>query len=194
MARASQSPSAEGTGPAATESEVVGKGHATPSRKEQEAARRRPLVPKDRRLAARQNRAKLATEREKARIGMANGEEKYLPVRDKGPQKRYARDFVDARFSAGEVLMPALVLVILTWFFAELVPGLDTYTMLFFWAIFLFVVIDCVVLGFQLRRRLAAKYGKDKVEKVTWYASMRAVQMRFLRLPKPQVKRGEYPA
>lgn len=177
-----------------SEQAVAGKGHATPSRKEQEALRRRPLVPKDRRLAARQNRQQLATEREKARIGMANGDERYLPARDKGPQKRFARDFVDARFSAGEVLMPALVLVILTWFFAELVPGLDTYTMLFFWAIFVFVVADCIFLTWQLRRRLAAKYGKDKVEKVTWYASMRAVQMRFLRLPKPQVKRGEHPA
>jgi hypothetical protein len=45
-----------------------------------------------------------------------------------------------------------------------------------------------------LRRRLAQKFGAGKVEKVAWYASMRAIQMRFLRLPKPQVKRGQYPA
>jgi len=166
------------------------KGHATPTRKEQEAARRRPLVPKDRRLAAQQNRSSLANEREKARIGMAKGDERYLPARDKGPQKRYTRDFVDARFSAGEILMPVLVVVILTFFLPD--PA-GLYAQYGFWAIFLFVVADCVVMTFQLRRRLADKYGKDKVEKVTWYASMRAVQMRFLRLPKPQVKRGEYP-
>jgi hypothetical protein len=167
------------------------KGHATPTRKEQEAARRRPLVPKDRRLAARQNRTAQAAEREKARLGMARGDERYLPIRDKGPQKRYVRDFVDARFSAGEILMPVLVLVILTWFLPQ--QFLD-YVFLGFWAVFAFVVIDCVVLGFQVTRRLAAKYGKDKVERVRWYAAMRAIQMRFLRLPKPQVKRGEYPA
>ena len=167
------------------------KGHATPTRKEQEAARRRPLVPKDRRLAAQQNRSSLANEREKARIGMAKGDERYLPARDKGPQKRYTRDFVDARFSAGEILMPVLVVVILTMFFGEAV---GFYVQIGFWAIFLAVVADCLVMSFQLRRKLAAKFGKDKVEKVTWYASMRAVQMRFLRLPKPQVKRGEYPA
>jgi hypothetical protein len=148
-------------------------------------------VPKDRRLAAQQNRTALATEREKARVGMANGDERYLPLRDKGPQKRYTRDFVDARFSAGEILMPALILVIVTFFLGEVVGSYAQYG---FWAMFLVVVIDCVVMTFQLRRRLAAKYGKDKVEKVTWYASMRAVQMRLLRLPKPQVKRGEYPA
>ena len=38
------------------------------------------------------------------------------------------------------------------------------------------------------------KYGKDKVERIRWYAAMRSIQMRFLRLPKPQVKRGQYPA
>ena len=168
----------------------IKKGHATPTRKEQEAARRRPLVPKDRRLAAQQNRAAQASEREKARIGMAKGDERYLPIRDKGPQKRFVRDYVDARFSAGEVLMPVLVLVILTWFLPQ--QFLD-YVFLGFWAVFAFVVIDCVVLGFQLTKKLAAKYGKDKVEKVRWYAAMRSIQMRFLRLPKPQVKRGQYP-
>jgi hypothetical protein len=168
----------------------VGKGHATPTRKEREAAQRRPLVPKDRRLASKQNRANLANEREKARLGMARGDEKYLPLRDKGPQKRYVRDFVDARFSAGEILMPTLVLVILTGF----VPQIADYAFLAFWGIFLLVVIDCVVLGFQVTRRLAAKFGKDKVERVRWYAAMRAIQMRILRLPKPQVKRGAYPS
>lgn len=168
----------------------VKKGRATPSRKEQEAARRRPLVPKDRRLAARQNRAAQASEREKARIGVAKGDERYLPIRDKGPQKRYVRDYVDARFSAGEMLMPVLVIVIVTMIY----PPLADYAFLGFWAVLLFVVVDCVVLGYQLKKKLAAKYGKDQVERIRWYAAMRAVQMRFLRLPKPQVKRGEYPA
>lgn len=188
MARTSKTPDA-----AAVEPEPVPatKGHATPTRKEQEAARRRPLVPKDRRLAAAQNRSSIAAEREKARLGMARGDERYLPMRDKGVQKRYVRDFVDARFSAGEILMPMLVIVILTFFLPS--PA-DSIAMYGFWAVFFVVVIDCIFLGFQVRRRLAAKFGKEKVEKVTWYAAMRAVQMRFLRLPKPQVKRGQYPA
>lgn len=179
--------------PSAAEPEApaTGKGHATPTRKEQEAARRRPLVPKDRRLAARQNRQTLAAERERARIGMANGEERYLQLRDKGPQKRYVRDYVDARFSAGEVLMPVLVLVILTWFF----PIVADYALLGFWGVFVLVIIDCVVLGFQVRKRLREKFGADKVERgVRWYAFMRMIQMRVLRLPKPQVKRGQFPS
>lgn len=186
-----KTPDPPGSARAEPESTPAGKGRPTPTRREREAAQRRPLVPKDRRLAARQNRANLSSEREKARLGMARGDERYLPERDKGPQKRYVRDFVDARFSAGEILMPTLVLVILTWF---LPPQVADYAFLGFWGVFLVVVADSVVLGFQVTRRLAAKHGKDKVERVRWYAAMRAIQMRFLRLPKPQVKRGEYPS
>lgn len=167
------------------------KGRPTPTRKEQEAAHRRPLVPKDRRAASQQSRAQMATEREKARIGMANGDERYLLARDKGPQKRFARDFVDARFNVGEILLPMLVIVILTYFF----PQVATYALLAIWVVILFVVIDCVILGFRVRRRLAEKFGADKVERgIRWYVTMRALQLRPLRLPKPQVKRGETPS
>ena len=63
---------------------TAGKGKATPSRAEQEAARKRPLVP-DTKEAKAQRKAELASARERARIGMANGEQKYLPARDQGP-------------------------------------------------------------------------------------------------------------
>ena len=174
------------------EATPVGKGRATPTRKEQEAARRRPLVPNDRRAAAKASRAELAARRERARAGMERGEERYLPLRDKGPQKRYVRDFVDARWNVGEVLLPLMVLVILTYFVP--IAEVAIFSLAAVWAVILFVVIDCLILGRTLRKKLAAKFGADKVEKVAWYASMRAVQMRPLRLPKPQVKRGEFPA
>ncbi|WP_246139939.1 DUF3043 domain-containing protein [Protaetiibacter larvae] len=171
---------------------VAGKGRATPSRKEQEAARKRPLVPDDRKTASRESRAKLNEQRDRARVGMANGEERYLPARDKGPQKKYVRDYVDARWSVGEVLLPLMVLVILTYFIPNQYVAI--YALLAVWAVILLVVIDVLWLGRQLRKKLAAKFGAGKVEKVTWYAAMRAVQLRPLRLPKPQVKRGQFPA
>lgn len=169
-----------------------GKGAPTPTRAEREAARKRPLVPNDRKEAAKQARAKQAEARERARIGMANGDEKYLPARDRGPQKKYVRDYIDARFSIGEFLVPVMFLVIIL----TLVPNYEVQSLaiLLLWAFFLIAVIDVVVLGFVVRRKLAKKFGEDRVEKVRWYAAMRALQMRFLRLPKPQVKRGQYPA
>lgn len=169
-----------------------GKGRATPSRREQEAARRKPLVPSDRRAASKQNRAAMAAERDRVRAGMAAGEEKYLPVRDKGPQKRFVRDVVDARWNAGELLMPVLVLVILTWFLPSTIVG---WVFVGFWVFMALVVADSIWLGVQVKRRLSARFGADRVERgVRFYAAMRATQLRALRLPKPQVSRGQYPS
>lgn len=174
------------------ETPVAGKGHPTPTRKEKEEARKQPLVSSDRAAARRTARVQLQTQRERARIGMANGEEKYLPVRDRGPQKRYARDYVDARFSVGELLIPFMFLVIILTFLPQ--PEVQAIGIVALWAFFAVAVGDVIVLGFVLRRKLAAKFGAEKVEKVRWYAAMRALQLRLMRLPKPQVKRGAYPA
>lgn len=167
------------------------KGHRTPTRKEQEAARKRPLVPTDRRLAAKQSRSQVQAQRERARLGMANGEEKYLPVRDKGPQKKYVRDYIDARWSLGEILLPMLVLVIISYFFDTIAQ----YVLIGVWGIIIVVIVEGVIVGTLLKRKLAAKFGDGKVERgVRWYAFMRMIQLRVLRLPKPQVKRGEFPS
>jgi hypothetical protein len=170
----------------------AGKGAPTPSRAQQEAARKRPLVPNDRKEAAKQARAKAAESRERARVGMAVGDERYLPMRDRGPQKKYVRDYVDARFSVGEVLIPVMFAVILLTFIPD--AAVQSIGILALWAFFLIAVADVVVLGFMLNRKLAAKFGADKVERVRWYAAMRALQLRPLRLPKPQVKRRQYPS
>jgi hypothetical protein len=171
---------------------TAGKGAPTPSRAQQEAARKRPLVPNDRKEAAKQARAKQAEARERARVGMAVGDERYLPARDRGPQKRFVRDYVDARFSIGEVLIPVMFAVILLTLVPS--PEVQTIGILALWAFFLVAVLDVVILGFILTRKLKAKFGEDKAERVRWYAAMRALQLRPLRLPKPQVKRRQYPS
>ena len=79
MAKNPAAPDADATVPTGP-----GKHRPTPSRAEQEAARKRPLVADTKEARARA-KAELASQRERARIGMANGEEKYLPVRDRGP-------------------------------------------------------------------------------------------------------------
>ena len=170
---------------------TASKGAPTPTRKQQEAANKRPLVPDDRKLAAKQARAKSADARERARLGMAAGDDKYLPVRERGPQKKFVRDYVDARFNVGEFMIPVMFLVIILTFFPD--PTVQTYGILALWAFFLVAVIDCVILGFVLKRKVEAKFGVDKAERVRWYAAMRALQLRAMRLPKPQVKRGQYP-
>ncbi|MDR6970884.1 DUF3043 domain-containing protein [Leifsonia shinshuensis] len=170
-----------------------GKGAPTPSRREQEAARKRPLVPTDRKEAARVARQKQAEAREKARLGMAAGDDRYLTARDRGPQRRYVRDYVDARFSIGEFLIPVMLIVIVLTFLPW--PAMQVYGLFALWGFFAVAVIDCVVLGFLIRRRVGEKFGATKVERgLRWYGAMRALQLRVMRLPKPQVKRGQFPS
>jgi hypothetical protein len=192
-----QNPAAEAQAPATETPEQtaarLGKGAPTPTRREQEAARKRPLVPTDRKEAAKAARAHQAEAREKARAGMAAGDERYLTQRDRGPQRRYVRDYVDARFSIGEFLIPVMLLVIvlsfLPWAFMQV------WGLVALWAFFLIAVLDCIVLGFLVTRKIGDKFGKTKVERgLKWYAAMRALQLRVMRLPKPQVKRGQFPA
>lgn len=167
-----------------------GKGHATPTRKEREAANKRPLVPNDRKEAAKLSRARMAEERNKARIGLAAGDERYLPVRDRGPQKRYARDFVDARYNIGELMVPFMLLVIVMTFLPDM--AIQESSFLVLWTFFFLAVGDAFLMSRKLNRLLLAKFGS--VEKgVRWYASMRTLQMRPMRLPKPQVGRRQYP-
>lgn len=166
------------------------KGHATPTRKEREAANKRPLVPNDRKEAARLSKSRMAEERNKARIGLAAGEEKYLPLRDRGPQKKYARDFVDARYNVGELMVPFMVLVIIMTFIDNL--AIQESSFLVLWTFFFIAVGDAFLMSRKLSKLLQAKFGS--VDKgVRWYASMRTLQMRPMRLPKPQVARRQYP-
>ena len=185
-----------GTSPGTTLNEdsiSSGKGRPTPSRKQKEEARKRPLVSSDRAAARKASREQMAEAREKARIGMAQGVEKYLPIRDRGPQKKYVRDYVDARFSIGELMIPFMVILIITSLLSDVVPAVTIIGFVALWAFFILAIIDVLIVGFLLNRKLAAKFGADRVEKVRWYAAMRAMQLRPMRLPKPQVKRGEYP-
>ena len=170
----------------------TGKGRPTPTRREKELARQRPLVSSDRAEARRTARAAMQVERDKQRIGMANGDEKYLPMRDRGVQKKYVRDYVDARFSVGELLIPVMVVVIIL----TTIPtsNVQVISMLVLYGFFLLAVADAIFAGFRVSSKLKAKYGEGNVEKVRWYTAMRAFQLRIMRLPKPQVKRGQFPA
>lgn len=165
-----------------------GKGAPTPSRAEQEAARKRPLVPTDRKSASKESRAKLAEERARARAGMAEGDERYLTARDRGPQRRFVRDYVDARLNVGELMLPFLLVVIALSLVENYELQLITYVAL--WVYLALVIIDSFLLGFLLKNRIETKFGKGTMQKGTrWYAAMRAIQFRMIRLPKPKVKR-----
>ena len=164
----------------------------TPKQSEQVARNRRPLVPSDRKEARRQSADKMRAEREKARRGFEQGDEKYLPARDKGPVRRYVRDFVDARLSIGTLAMPMMIVVLVMTFVND--PQWRLIANLVLWGFVVVVVLDSVVMAWQLRRAIRAKFGEKDAKGHGWYAAMRSVQLPFMRMPKPQTKLFKYPS
>jgi hypothetical protein len=180
------------TADTAAEAPASGKGRPTPSRADQEAARKRPLIA-DTKEARQRQKAELSAQREKARIGMAAGDDKYLPVRDKGPQRRFVRDYVDASWHLGELIMPLMIVVIMVTFLQSF-PLVQVYAFIVLWVFVVLVIVDMIVTSIRVKRAAAKKFGSRRERGLGWYGAMRTIQMRWMRLPKPQVKRGQHPA
>ena len=180
--------------PDPTYAEQARKGRPTPKRKQSEAANRRPLVPADRKVAGQSDRERARANREREYQALRTGDDRYLPIRDKGPQRRWVRDFVDARWSLGEFFLPiALVIVLATMLLAanRMAAAIITIAL---YGVVLLSILDLFVMTRVLKRGLAARFGADKIERgLVWYGASRSMQIRRVRLPKPQVKRGESP-
>lgn len=178
---------------AAADARNAGKGRPTPKRSEAEAARRRPLVPADRKRAVKADREAARKQRDLEYQALRTGDEKNLPYRDRGPVKRWVRDVVDARRNLGELFLPvAIVLVFANLIFARNVQaGLIVIGVLY--AFVIATIVDALVLSRRLRRGLTAKFG-EVPRGAVMYGVLRAFQIRRTRLPKPKVERGQAPA
>jgi len=173
-----------------SEAEAHKKGRPTPSRKEAEAANKaRAKVPRTRKEMAAAQKAARGQSSAQVRQAMRTGDDRYLPPRDKGPVRRFIRDYVDSRFSFIELLIPLmLVVLILGWSGNATVT---TYANLAMLSVLVLIVVDLIRLRFRLRRELAARFPDTEARGTTYYAIARSMQMRFMRLPKTQVKVGQ---
>lgn len=176
--------------PPVEESKPSGKGRPTPTRKEAEAAAKaRAKPPTTRRGQVAAQRASSGESSARVRQGMRNGEEKYLLARDKGPVRRFIRDFVDSRFSFVELIIPLLVVTMVLGYSGNKTAASIGNAVLL--GSVLLVALDMFMLRFRLRRQLATRFPDQPVKGTTYYAFTRAMQMKFMRLPKPQVKIGQ---
>jgi hypothetical protein len=178
------------TTPPLEETHPSGKGRPTPSRKEAEAAAKaRAKPPRTRKEQAAAQRAGKGESSQRVRQGMRNGEEKYLLARDKGPVRRFIRDFVDSRFSFVELIIPLLVITMVLGYSGN--SRLASFGNALLFGSILLVVVDMLMLRFRLRRQLATRFPDQPTKGTTYYAFTRAMQMKFMRLPKSKVKIGQ---
>jgi hypothetical protein len=169
---------------------VGGKGRPTPTRKEAEAAAKaRAKTPRTRKELAAAQRSTRAESSQRVRQAMKSGDERYYPARDRGPVRRFVRDFVDARFSLIELVIPLLLVTLVLGYSGN--PTLARWGNTLLMIMILFVLFDMVTLRFRLRRELARRFPDQSYKGLTYYAITRALQMKFMRLPKAQVKVGQ---
>lgn len=168
------------------------KGRPTPKRSEAQAQRRSVAnTSMTRKDAARRQREERRSQMEKQRQALAGGDERYLPARDKGPVRKFARDFVDARFNVAEFFLPmAVVILVLS---LVRVASMQNIALLLWLVVIVLIVLDSIVSAVRLRQQLQQRFPGQNKRGAIPYALMRSLQMRRLRLPKPQIKRGERP-
>ena len=183
-----------------------GKGRPTPSRREAEGRRRGPVAPppttraeararkkqlkstmsrEDRRRLNDERRSQRAEQREK----MMEGDERYLMPRDKGPVRRYTRDIVDSRRNFAGLFMPFAIVLIVVMF----LPSIAAYANFVLLAFVVLMAIDAVILGRLVNKRVQERFPDtdDTGFRLGWYAFTRAMQLRRMRAPKPQVSPGD---
>ena len=167
-----------------------GKGRPTPTRREAEAARKaRAKGAANRKEAAKLLRQRRLEDNAKIKQGMKTGDERYLPVRDRGPVRKFIRDRVDSRLSMAEFLLPLLVIIMILTYSSE--PTLNRYGQSLWMVTILLVTLDTMMLYIRIKRDLRSRFPDESHKGAVFYAILRAMQLRFLRLPKPTVKLGQ---
>lgn len=164
----------------------TGKGRPTPTRKEAEAAARERARltsdPKARRQAQRAGRKSAMKDLQQA---YKTGDDRNLPERDKGPVKRLIRDTVDSRLGFAELFAPLLVLILV-------LSSIDPVLGQGMWmTAVVLVLFDLVWVRHKARKAVRAHFPDKPLKGVTYYAVVRSLQLRILRLPKTQVKIGQ---
>jgi len=176
------------------------KGRPTPKRRDATSKHHAlaPVVTKEEKKRAREA-AKIA--RTSAREAYMRGDENALPARDRGPARKFVRDYVDSRRSVGEFFLPIIFIVLLLTIIPtsttknadglSQVPMTQVISIGIMYTVLIISVLDGVRLNRKIKKAVAAKFPGTALRGLGMYGWLRSTQMRRMRTPKPQVKAGE---
>ena len=162
------------------------KGKPTPKRKDAEAKLKiSPLSPTASKDAKRALKEQSRVRRLEARAAYMRGEESALPYRDKGPARRFVRNYIDERRSISEYF---LVLIMLVLFLTIIpIPAVQLAAVALMYSSMIFMTVNGIVLSRKLKKLVAEKYPEEPTKGIGMYGWMRSTQLRRLRAPAPQV-------
>jgi len=162
----------------------------TPKRKDKEALNKVNAITSPATKATKvRDRSELKAKRLAARAAYMRGDESALPARDKGPTRKFVRNYVDSRRNVGEYFLPAvatvLVLSVVHNRFISLIAILLMY------AAMLYTVLSGFFMTRKIRQAVNEKFPGESTKGLGMYGWLRSTQMRRMRAPAPQVQRGE---
>ena len=185
----------------------TGKGRPTPKRSEAEANRYRSLTGsttsgRGPRPTATPGRKLTPEEKEKARTAarsdrtrqmqaMRRGEEWALQPRDRGPVKKLARDYVDGHRRPSEFYMYALIVLVVSLVAGKSHKALNADLEYLLLAIIAVIIVDAILLRRSINKLVAERLPGESTRGITFYAIMRALQLRRFRNPAPRIKPGD---
>lgn len=157
------------------------KDRPTPTRKEAEALRRQRVTRTLTKKEARQEASKAAR----------TNRMKTMNVREAVPEKALLRDYIDARFTLGEFLLPSLVVILALSFLATALPAITTIATVVMYLFILLVILDVLVMWRGFKKVLATRLPGTPTRGLLMYGMNRCIQIRRFRMPTPRIKRGE---
>jgi hypothetical protein len=166
------------------------KGEATPRRPVANRRLAEP-APANKKEAAARSREKQRQARSEQREGLMRGDDRYLTARDKGPVRRLVRDVVDARRNVGSIFFFVTVAVLV----CSMIPvwSIQLGSNFAFLAMIFAILVDSVLLSRRVRRVVGERFPKsdERWGSLYFYAVMRSLNFRRMRIPKAQVNVGD---
>jgi hypothetical protein len=107
------------------------------------------------------------------------------------PEKALMRDYIDARRSLGEFLLPSLVVILAASFLSKVWPAVTLLSTLAMYLFILAVVLDCYLMWRGFKKVLAQRMPRASTRGLAMYGMNRCIQIRRFRVPPPRIKRGD---
>ncbi|MFZ2510728.1 MAG: DUF3043 domain-containing protein [Gordonia sp. (in: high G+C Gram-positive bacteria)] len=185
---------------------TAGKGRPTPKRRDAQNRRPGPVAPpptnrseararrkSQKQTLTKEERKELKSQRSQQRTEqrekMMAGDEKYMIAKDRGPVRAFARDLVDSRRNVAGLFLPFAVVLLV----AMMMPQYAFFINILLLAFVIVVVVDSIILGRMVNNRVRERFPEttDTGFRLGFYSFVRAMQLRMMRAPRPQVSSGD---
>jgi hypothetical protein len=170
-------------------------GQITPKRPSAHVRRQGGPPPRSRKDLTKEERRELKEARRQRRRevseGIRRGDPRYLPARDRGPERALARDVVDSRRTAGTWFFGGALVILLA--SSSAIPVVVMVANAMFLLLTTALAVDSVVICRRLGKLIRERHPDSTQGKpgLYFYAVMRSVTFRRMRIPQPRVSIGD---